>query len=1218
MVVVDNVTYDIDFDISDAEKNASKIDDMIDNIWKDAEDVEVDIDWDTDELRKKLSEIPKFAKDTWDKIDPIEFKFKQESLAKAQVALDEIREDLKNAKKEWEDTIDLRIEQRAAQRNVTELKRELNNLQNTWDSTVSRLQRKFDWLWSWLISRFKKIAWVIVATFSIRAIWSFFTDATNAAAKFQQRMSDISTLITWDATWAIDELSSWIKELTKTIPKSADDLWASAYSIVSAGISDTADALNVLESAWQLAVWWLSTTAQATDILTSAINAFWFDASESQKVSDILFKTVKNGKTDIAQLSQSFGANAPVIAAAWISLEEFSAATAALTTTWLPASQAQTQLRAATVALIKPTTEMKKLLKESWFETWEAAIKSLWLVWTLEALDVAANWNTESLWKALWSSEALGAAQSLLWEQWEAYATTLKNITQESNALDEAFLKQSETFESQRELFNNNIELLKIWLWEALLPIINTLFEALTPLVEKFTEFTDQNPEVFVAIWDALSIVWDAVATFLWYLFDAWSTVVDFFDSFWVWADTLSTWLSGAIWFLTDFWDTVSNILWFVWDLFVQAFDVINAKFGNELRALFDWVSTFLSWVFDFIWLLVLWAKTAFEANFLWIQTITQVVFWTIRDIISWIMTVLSGIIEWWLNVLSWLFTFFGSLVTWNVSWMWEGIKRVFWWLFQALSWVVWWWLKAIWSLFTNTFQWLVTQASRRWVNIVQSFADWVTRKVAAVATAITKVADKVKAILWVESPTLEWPLSIDQSIRWENLMWEFAKWIDKWQKEVKSRILSLTNFIEEELSKDFPDLDLVKDAEWKIKELEWALKKWISFKDARWIALDFVKKQYDDLLKLESDQIKQEEQLRKKQEKWRETIRKKVDERRIKELEENWLAEIQAINSSELAVSEKAKRIKEIEQKLAKDIKTIKWRWIRWEIDAIKDWIKEQEDELKKAWKTAKNVYENVFVDWIKESQDAVDDLTDDLKKQKTEVEKINEEIKKVNTSFDEKISDLESSTTDSLLNRFVDVRNEIDNLETAELDEWEERDTSKIAQLKEELQLIKDSTTEEQRKEQLRVEWLNETQKILENRTIELEQIELSRQAELSKLEAERLAIEENISTKQRQLEIENTWLENLKNKELEFINKIDKAYWESFLKRKALRDEEIRAIQQVQALARWIPNANTSWVASATTNNQSTLNIWNVNVEANDGDDLIQQLLSISNNQ
>ena len=78
-------------------------------------------------------------------------------------------------------------------------------------------------------------------------------------------------------------------------------------------------------------------------------------------MSDILFKTVKAGKTTISELAQGFGATAPIVQAAGASLEDFQAATAALTA-GTPAAQAQTQIRAAMVALQKPTKEMSAIM----------------------------------------------------------------------------------------------------------------------------------------------------------------------------------------------------------------------------------------------------------------------------------------------------------------------------------------------------------------------------------------------------------------------------------------------------------------------------------------------------------------------------------------------------------------------------------------------------------------------------------------------------------------------------------------------------------------------------------------------------------------------------------------------------------------------------------------------------------------------------------------
>jgi len=63
-----------------------------------------------------------------------------------------------------------------------------------------------------------------------------------------------------------------------------------------------------------------------------------------------VFRTVKAGKTTISELAQGFGAVVPVVAQSKIKLDEYLASVAALTTSGLPASQAQTQIRAAIAA----------------------------------------------------------------------------------------------------------------------------------------------------------------------------------------------------------------------------------------------------------------------------------------------------------------------------------------------------------------------------------------------------------------------------------------------------------------------------------------------------------------------------------------------------------------------------------------------------------------------------------------------------------------------------------------------------------------------------------------------------------------------------------------------------------------------------------------------------------------------------------------------------
>lgn len=332
--------------------------------------------------------------------------------------------------------------------------------------------------------------------------------ATTSAANFESQMGNISTITAMDAKTAFDTIGQSILEMSKRMPQSADDLGASAYDILSAGISDSAQAMKVLESSAKLATAGLSTAGEATDIMTSAINAFGLNANDSNKIADVLFKTTAYGKTTVAQMAQAFGATAPVIASAKISLEEFSAATAAMTTTGLPAAQAQNQLRQAVVSLTKPTAEMEALLKKAGLTSGTAAMEQLGLVGTMNKLKDAAKGNQTELAGAYGSVEALGAATALTGQVSGTFVKALDDMKNGSNAVDSAFEKQQKTTNNAMAMLKNNVNAIGISIGSNLLPPLASaagfLANNLAPALEKTYNFLDQNKIVIAIVGGAI------------------------------------------------------------------------------------------------------------------------------------------------------------------------------------------------------------------------------------------------------------------------------------------------------------------------------------------------------------------------------------------------------------------------------------------------------------------------------------------------------------------------------------------------------------------------------------------------------------------------------------------------------------------------------------------------------------------------------------------
>ena len=277
------------------------------------------------------------------------------------------------------------------------------------------------------------------------AVGAAIISATRTAAQFEQRMSDLSTLISGDSTQAIGELHSGIVAMTRTIPKTADDLGAGAYKILSAGIEGTSNQLKVLEAAAKLGTAGLGTTEEAANLLSGAINAFSLDANDAEQIADVLFKTVKSGITNVSELQQSFGVAAATVVNAGVSLEDFQAATAALTTSTTTASVAQNSIRSAVSSLIAPGTKMVALYEKLGISSGENLIKTHGLVGGFKFLSDAVGGSNAALNELFGREEALAALIPLTTNRMEKFNQIQSEMTTGADALGESFQKQTGT-----------------------------------------------------------------------------------------------------------------------------------------------------------------------------------------------------------------------------------------------------------------------------------------------------------------------------------------------------------------------------------------------------------------------------------------------------------------------------------------------------------------------------------------------------------------------------------------------------------------------------------------------------------------------------------------------------------------------------------------------------------------------------------------------------
>lgn len=281
---------------------------------------------------------------------------------------------------------------------------------------------------------------------------------------------------------------------------------AAAFYDVSSAIQDVNLRIPILESSVLLSEAGADPVrdlATATNGLINVFNAYNLTAEDAIRVSDTFARSVQLGKGSLDEFVNAISDVAVVGANANVSFEELGASVAFLTARGVSAAEAATQLRQAVVSLLRPNAELQVLLHQIGFESGSAALESLGLAGTLQALYEATGGNIDQFARALGSVEALQAGLALADESFNDFRQTF------DQGLEGATLRSAEIqaqsvaaqFDELRAIFGR----VQVILADALLPVILPAVRDLTDLLANIAE---NNPELirFAAILGTVAI----------------------------------------------------------------------------------------------------------------------------------------------------------------------------------------------------------------------------------------------------------------------------------------------------------------------------------------------------------------------------------------------------------------------------------------------------------------------------------------------------------------------------------------------------------------------------------------------------------------------------------------------------------------------------------------------------------------------------------------
>lgn len=358
-------------------------------------------------------------------------------------------------------------------------------------ATLGRVQQN--------MRRFAAVGAVAVAGLGVATV--------KMASDFETSFTEVTTL--FDAPQKqIDNLRQGVLDLSSTMGLDAVETTKALYQAISAGV-EPAKALQFLEESAKLAVGGVTDMATAVDLNTTVLNAWGMAAEDVTRVNDVMFTTVRLGKTTVNELGSAMFNVAPVAAAMGVSVEEVGAALAALTAQGVPTTVATTQLRQAILSLSAPTTRQKKLMEELGLEITAEKLASEGLSAAFAEIIEAAEGDEAVLRKLIGSTEALQAVMALGGDQAQTFKDNLEAMGSASGATDEAFEKMNATFGRQFDILKSQLKVAMIEIGSKILPVVTEALQKLTPWLR------EKIPQAMAAVESAIEKVKPFIRAFI-------------------------------------------------------------------------------------------------------------------------------------------------------------------------------------------------------------------------------------------------------------------------------------------------------------------------------------------------------------------------------------------------------------------------------------------------------------------------------------------------------------------------------------------------------------------------------------------------------------------------------------------------------------------------------------------------------------------------------
>ncbi|WP_256093376.1 phage tail tape measure protein, partial [Brachyspira hampsonii] len=303
-------------------------------------------------------------------------------------------------------------------------------------------------------------------------------------------MREVLTLLPKLRNEGFESLKQETLAFSKELGKVPEEVVPALYQSLSAGVPRE-NVFEFLKTAGEAAIAGVAELETSVDGLTSVTNAYGTEVLSVNKASDIMFQTLKLGKTDFTQLSKSLFNVIPTASALGVKFEDIGAAIAVMTAQGTPTSVATTQIRQALVELNKEGSITDIAFREIAGKSFKEFIEQGGsLQEALQMLAEKADKSGKDISSMFSSVEAANAGLALSGKNADKFKDALEHMNNSAGATSEAFKKIDDGPARQFEKMKAELSALVVELGNSLLPVVNedllpVMQDKIVPLAEK-------------------------------------------------------------------------------------------------------------------------------------------------------------------------------------------------------------------------------------------------------------------------------------------------------------------------------------------------------------------------------------------------------------------------------------------------------------------------------------------------------------------------------------------------------------------------------------------------------------------------------------------------------------------------------------------------------------------------------------------------------------